>query len=263
MARKASASVGFDRAAVSYDRTRILSPEASLAQTEVLRSELAGRGRSLDVGVGTGAIALALAEAGVDVVGIDISMPMLAKLVEKAGGRAPFPLALADATALPFADDAFGGAVARHVLHLIPEWNRAVAELVRVVRPGGLLLVNQGGFTEGAEGWEVVDRFLAVAGGLSFAGLDPREPARLDAALAAHGATVRELPPIPERLEQTVGAFIDEMEQGVQSWTWRVDEGTRRSATVDVRAWALERFGSLDRPLEPDLSLAWRAYDLP
>ena len=61
--------------------------------------------------------------------------PMLAKLVEKAGGEAPFPLVVGDATALPFSDDRFGGAVVRHVLHLVPAWRQVVAELVRVVVP--------------------------------------------------------------------------------------------------------------------------------
>jgi hypothetical protein len=31
----------------------------------------------------------------------------------------------------------------------------------------------------------------------------------------------------------------------------------------ELRAWAERRFGSLDRPVEPDLQIVWRAYDLP
>jgi hypothetical protein len=31
----------------------------------------------------------------------------------------------------------------------------------------------------------------------------------------------------------------------------------------DIRAWAEQRFGSLDAPLERDLQIVWRAYDLP
>ena len=66
---------------------------------------------------------------------------MLAKLVEKAGGASPFPLVHGDATRMPFADDAFGGAYLRWVLHLIPDWRDALVEVVRVVAPGGVLLV--------------------------------------------------------------------------------------------------------------------------
>ena len=119
-------SVGFDRAAEYYDRTRAISDQALGRMVDVLEEELRGRGPCLEVGVGTGMISLPLAAAGVPLTGVDLSEPMLAKLAEKAGGRPPFPVALADATALPFAGQAFGGMLMRHVLHLIPRWQRAL-----------------------------------------------------------------------------------------------------------------------------------------
>lgn len=76
---------------------------------------------------------------------IDLSRPMMDVLVEKAGGTPPFPLVQGDATALPFPDGRFGAAIASHVFHLIPEWRRALSELARVVRPGGVLLSSRGG----------------------------------------------------------------------------------------------------------------------
>src|SRR3569832_2078380 len=45
----------------------------------------------------------------------------------------------ADATALPFADNAFDRALALLVLHFVPEAGKAVAEMRRVVRPGGVV----------------------------------------------------------------------------------------------------------------------------
>jgi len=71
-------SVGFDRAAEYYDRTRGVPPDVAGAQTALLAGELPGRGRVLEVGVGTGQIALPLAEAGVPMAGLDLSMPMVA-----------------------------------------------------------------------------------------------------------------------------------------------------------------------------------------
>ena len=64
----------------------------------------------LEVGVGTGLLALRLHEAGIAVSGLDLSAPMLAKLVEKAGGTPPFPLVLGDATSMPFVQGAVGAA---------------------------------------------------------------------------------------------------------------------------------------------------------
>src|SRR5689334_8211316 len=115
-------SIAFDQAADYYDRTRRLEPDIHAAVIDLLVGELRERGRGLEVGVGTGRIALDLHRAGVPMAGVDLSRPMLERLVEKAGGVAPFPLAVADATALPAPGHAFGAGIACHVLHLIPQW---------------------------------------------------------------------------------------------------------------------------------------------
>lgn len=254
-----SGSVPFDRAVDYYDRTRGLSEEASREMVALLTAEI--RGPCLEVGVGTGLVALPLAEARIPMVGLDLSAPMLAKLVEKAGGRPPFPLVRADATALPFRDDAFGAVVLRHLLHLIPAWERAIAELARVVRRGGTVLVATGDIPSV---WrEATERFVARVGGWSFArGLDIRELGRLDQAFAVHGGVPRDLPTIPDRVEQSLGTFIDQMADGLHSWTWEIPEDRRRRAAAEVREWALERFGMLDPPGARDVTIVWRAYDL-
>jgi SAM-dependent methyltransferase len=255
-----SPSVAFDRAAEIYDQTRAISEPAMRRTLEQLVVELGGRGRVLEVGVGTGLLALPLHRIGLKVAGVDLSAPMLRKLLEKEGGVMPFPLARADATSLPFADGSFGGAYLRWVLHLVAGWRGVIAELVRVIRPGGAVAVNLGGFNHT---WEIVDRFLEAAGGVEFAvGLDPRRSDELDREFDAHGARLRVLPAIPDTDATTVGEFLDEMEAGMHSWTWRVSDDVRRRVLPDVRAWAAERFGSLDRPVEPDFEFVWRVYDL-
>jgi SAM-dependent methyltransferase len=252
----------FDRAVEYYDRTRGMTEETSLAVTSLLAGELRGRGRCLEIGVGTGLVALPLASAGIPMTGLDLSQPMLAKLVGKAGGRPPFPLVRGDATGLPFADDRFGGAVVRHVLHLVPEWRAVVAELVRVVARGGVVLMTRGDIPEA---WRAAtDRFIELVGEPSFfAGLSSWDPGTLDAEFEGHGARTRSLPPVPERVQQTLEVFLDQMAHGLHSWTWEVEEGRRREAAAEVRRWALERFGSLDPPRSRDVAIEWRAYDLP
>src|SRR5579883_357500 len=162
-----SGSVNFDRAVGYYDHTRYVTPEAEAEVTALLAGELSGRGRCLEIGVGTGRIALPLASAGVALAGVDISAGMVGLLVEKSGGRAPFPLALADATGLPFPDGAFGAAIAAHVLHLIPPWREAIGELRRVVRPGGVALVSLTGGPSDSMLPEVRERFTREAGMVS------------------------------------------------------------------------------------------------
>ena len=99
-------------------------------------------GPTLEIGIGTGRVALPLVAAGQRLVGVDLSFAMLAKLREKSPTEPP--LVQADATLLPFRDGTFGGAVVAHVLHLVSDWRVVVAELRRVVHPGGVLLVTRG-----------------------------------------------------------------------------------------------------------------------
>lgn len=257
-----SGSVRFDRAVGYYDRTRGMTETASRATTELLAAELRDHGLVLEIGVGTGLVSLPLAEAGLPIVGLDISAPMLAKLVEKAGGR-PFPLVVADATVLPLADRVFGAALLRHVLHLISDWERVVAELARVVTRPGTVLVATGDIPPA---WrEVAYRFTELAGRSSIArGLDiGRDLARLDEAFGSEGAgEARNLPAIPDRVRQSLGEFLDQMAEGLHSWTWDVPEDERRAATEETRRWALDRFGGLDPPGAREVTIEWRAYDL-
>jgi SAM-dependent methyltransferase len=92
----------------------------------------------LDVGCGTGRIALALAEEADEVVGVDPSEEMLAEGRARSHGSIAFVRACAEA--LPFANGRFERAVARLVLHLVDR-DRALPELLRVLAPGGRLLV--------------------------------------------------------------------------------------------------------------------------
>jgi SAM-dependent methyltransferase len=263
MADTASGSVSFDRAADYYDRTRAIPDETLHATLEVMGRELAGRGPVLEIGVGTGILAAPLAARGLPLVGLDLSRAMLAKIAEKTGGQVGFPLVQGDATRAPFADAAFGAAYCRWVLHLIPDWRSAVAELVRVVRPGGVVVIDPGGST-GA--WkEVWLRFVELLGdrarpaGLSWA----HEIDRLDAALVELGAGPRPLEAISVPVGDTPAEFLELVRAHRYSWTWNVPDDELAPAADEVERWVQERFGGLHEPLETESETLWRAYDLP
>jgi ubiquinone/menaquinone biosynthesis C-methylase UbiE len=255
-----SGSVAFDRAADDYDRTRALSPSAMAKVTATLETELRGRGRCLEIGVGSGRIALPLWQRGVPMVGVDLSDPMLRRLVDNAGGSVPFPLVRADATRIPFASGSFSAGVACHVLHLIPGWRDSVAELVRVIRPGGLALVDVGGW---GIGWwrRVLNRFSRETG-IPQGNTGANEEREVDEAMAGHGARLRLLPPVWESRTVSVEEGLRMLEDGVFSFSWPLDEVVRRDAVTRMRPWAEARLGSLDRPRRMGRHITWRAYDL-
>jgi len=106
---------------------------------------LAFTGRSpaekmLDVGCGTGEMTFALARRGdhAAIVGIDVSEPYVAfARTRNSDPRIGFEIA--DATSLPFPSAQFDRAVSQLVLQFLPDPYPAVAEMRRVVRPGGMV----------------------------------------------------------------------------------------------------------------------------
>jgi SAM-dependent methyltransferase len=99
---------------------------------------LADGDRVLDVGCGTGSLAFALPTIArvASVTGIDATEPFIAACRTRSADPR-FSFDVGDARALPYADASFDRAYSSLVLHFIPDAAKAVAEMRRVVRPGG------------------------------------------------------------------------------------------------------------------------------
>ncbi|HUZ10275.1 MAG TPA: class I SAM-dependent methyltransferase [Acidimicrobiales bacterium] len=97
---------------------------------------LAGR-RVLDAGCGTGRLLASLAAGGAGAVGVDLSPTMLAVAARRTGA----PLVRGDVGALPFPHAAFDAVVGVAVLEFVGDPAVVVAELCRVVRPGGRVVL--------------------------------------------------------------------------------------------------------------------------
>jgi ubiquinone/menaquinone biosynthesis C-methylase UbiE len=106
----------------------------------VFLAPLSGDERALDVGTGAGTLALALAPLVEEVVGIDLVPELLASAREGAPANATF--VEGDATALPYDDFSFDLAATRRTIHHVGRPELVVAELARVVRPGGRVFVD-------------------------------------------------------------------------------------------------------------------------
>lgn len=103
--------------------------------------DLRGDERALDAGTGTGALALALAPLVREVIGVDRSPELLAEARRQSQGVANVSFVEGDITKLAFDDGAFDLACCARTLHHVPRPERVFAELTRVLRPGGRLVV--------------------------------------------------------------------------------------------------------------------------
>jgi ubiquinone/menaquinone biosynthesis C-methylase UbiE len=113
--------------------------DALSAQIARLLAPLRGDERVLDVGCGTGALAYALAPLVGEVVGVDSSEEYLAAAREDAADNCSF--VVGDAEALPFDYGDFDLVGCLRVLHHVARPELVVAEIVRVTRPGGRILI--------------------------------------------------------------------------------------------------------------------------
>ncbi|WP_407555228.1 class I SAM-dependent methyltransferase [Streptomyces sp. Pv4-95] len=105
-----------------------------------LAGDVAGR-RILDAGCGSGPLSAALRDRGAVVTGIDGSTGMLALAKRRLGDDVALHVAdLRDR--LPFDDGAFDDVVASLVLHYLEDWGPTLAELRRVLSPGGRLIAS-------------------------------------------------------------------------------------------------------------------------
>lgn len=130
----------FDRVAPYYDRVNsLLSLGLDRGWRRATVASLALRPGEcvLDVATGTGALALELAraQAAVRVTGCDINERMLAVARRRAGEA--LELVQCDAAGLPFAAHSFDAASLAFAIDDMPDRDRCIAEIVRVLRPGG------------------------------------------------------------------------------------------------------------------------------
>ncbi len=142
MERNESIQRQFTAAAAAYVVSPVHKGGPDLDALLVQAGEVAGR-RVLDVGTGAGATGLALAARGAQVVALDLTPAMLetARMQAEARGLVGFETRLGDASALPFPDASFDVVSCRVCAHHFGRARIALAEMARVLRPGGSLLL--------------------------------------------------------------------------------------------------------------------------
>jgi demethylmenaquinone methyltransferase/2-methoxy-6-polyprenyl-1,4-benzoquinol methylase len=136
----------FDGVAAGYDRTNaILSAgNSALWRIQTTRSINPQVGEKiLDIAAGTGTSSAAITKSGAHVVAADFSSGMLAEGKKRLSANPLITWVQADAMKLPFADDEFDAVTISFGLRNIVDPKVALAEMFRVTKPGGRIVVTE------------------------------------------------------------------------------------------------------------------------
>jgi ubiquinone/menaquinone biosynthesis C-methylase UbiE len=236
--------------------TRWAKPFADLpihAEAEAMARTLAacaldGAMTALDVACGPGILACAMADHARHVTGVDITPAMIgqAQARQAANGRTNLSWRVGDACALPFEDGAFDRVTTRYSFHHMTDPAAALAEMKRVCRPGGrIVVIDATPSPQTQQAYDVMERLrdpshasaltvealrrIGRDAGLSEALIDAyRLEAQLDT-LADKG----DMPALTKMFEADIASGQDRMGVGA----WPSPTGIRFHFPISIVAW--------------------------
>jgi ubiquinone/menaquinone biosynthesis C-methylase UbiE len=216
---KQQVAAHWDRRAPHFDEDfghSIRTPAERAAWDRILDLVLAGHRalESLDAGCGTGFLSFELATRGHHVTGVDFAPAMLAEARRKAAERSvSIRFEEADAEHLPFPAGGFDLVISRHLLWTLPHPEAAIDEWIRVLRPGGRLVVVDGQFDAGAAAppagsARTSEEYARVGDQLPFLG--GRSQTEIETLLRAHGLANVSGDPLLDLVAAQAQRMVDE-----------------------------------------------------
>lgn len=236
-------SKDFSRVAADYDATRG-GNERGERHAAMVAEHLRAGDLVLEVAVGTGLVAEPLAARGFQVLGADLSVDMLRRAIDRIGPR----VVAADAGRLPFRTASVDAVVSIWTLHVVGDREAMVAEVSRVLRPGGRWVVVPAQGFEPSEYQRIMQRMYDGLGSSQrFKGSETLT--WLDEVAPGFGLVSvgqEALPPRAAR-ETLPGELIDGIERRMWTPLWDVDEDAWR-AHVEPAIAALRALPDQQRP---------------
>lgn len=211
--------VSFDRVAEIYDETRGFPVFVMDKIIKTLMGELERYVSILDVGVGTARFSKPLQNQGHYVVGIDVSLKILRKAVE----RRMRSLLMGNVCSLPFRNDSFDVTISVGLLHLVKEWKAALREVSRVTRKQLVSVIHRGR-TPARE--EYVDLLVKYGWKLPQLGIAERELATLVKPVKSINVAT---------YEASAGESLAFLKHTAYSYQWDVPEETHRRVMQQLK----------------------------
>lgn len=249
-------SVSFDPMATVYDETRIYDTDCFGGALDCITEMFPPRNcpNLFEPGIGTGRIALEFAARGYRVTGVDISRKMLDLLQRKLDSMKPAPQVdyrKADVTGLPFADNSFDICVVVHFFHLIQEWQKAVDEVLRVLKPNAPLVLLYTGY--GTEIPFLKDRYSELCSelGFTYERTGTKNAGELLGYLAEHGRIHEDFRSRWQWIHRIqLGTTLGHMKNRAYSFTTLTPEKIHLEAMRLLELEILEKYNNLAKEVE-------------
>lgn len=242
----------FNRIAKQYSAQRAHPLEVSLQLGQSIVKEIGhANGKILELGVGTGRIAFPVIAVGCQVVGIDIAYEMLRAAQREASAEylSRLRLVQGDISQLPFPNTYFDGVMVVHVLHLVPNIRQVVAEVKRVLRPGGAMVQGLDWTDPQSFAGQLRHQLRMAVMSLSATARPPSAMVDVPALLQEMGGSEsREVVAVSWYTEVVPQQLLDGMARRDDAETWALPDDLLEAALIRLRQWSSENYGDLTVP---------------
>lgn len=243
----------FSRVAFTYDRTRYHPPEVSGRIATAFTAPVEKLFRDplfLEIGAGTGRISVPIIARGYRYVALDENPAMLEVLRQKvAGVSRKVRLLEADAREIPLEADSLHAVIAVHLWHMLDNWQQALAESLRVLRPGGFLFEGWDQTEGESEDWKIQQRWKEILEELGYSLLRGRHQARLaevERGLLGHGLEPKTRV-VADWVElRSPRVSLETIAERIYSFTWEVPEEVFRPSVAELAGWVAHTYADPD-----------------
>lgn len=238
-----------------YDRTRPLPEEIAQQIGDRILAFVRATPETIffEPGIGTGRIAVPIINRGYQYVGIDRSDNMMRQLVRKFSELPSYTtLIQARLEEIPLKDNLFDVVLTTHVLHLIPDWMKALKEIKRVLKPTGIYLACENLLTPHQRKLENRLREILSHYNPSIQ-INVEEDLKLAPfgetlkwVLIEQGATVEQKTILKWNVTQTLQELLEIYTMRAFGVCWQVSEEEYTKAMTEFKSWCLETYQSED-----------------
>jgi len=243
----------FSRVAFTYDRTRYHPPEVSGRIASAFTAPVEKLFRDplfLEIGAGTGRISVPIIARGYRYIALDENPAMLEVLRQKvAGVSRKVRLLEGDARELPLEKDSLHAVIAVHFWHMLDNWQKALLESLRVLRPGGFLFEGWDQTEGDNEDWKIQQKWKEILQGLGYPLVRGRHQARLaevEERLIEHGLEPKTRMVADWVEPRSPRVSLEMIAERIYSFTWEVPEEVFRPSVIELAHWVHQSYPDPD-----------------